>query len=96
MIKLIFYRIKNWGMSISLLLLYEKLRKVFFSRLNEYHHTTRPHMRAAYFAYLQNTPGSRKAIYDCMKEVTSPKKKEEPAPQAVAWFLIVEHVKKMW
>jgi hypothetical protein len=41
-------------------------------------------MRAAYFAYLQNTPGSRKAIYDCMKDVSNPKKKEEQSPQAVA------------
>jgi len=52
-------------------------------RLDEYHNKSRPHMRAAYFAYLQNTPGSRKAIYDCMKEMNAPKKKD-PAPQAVA------------
>ncbi|XP_045181491.2 myb-like protein X isoform X2 [Mercenaria mercenaria] len=67
---------------------YERTKQDFYrmelDRLDEYHQTTRPHMRAAYFAYLQNTPGSRKAIYDCMKEVTSPKKKEEQSPQAVA------------
>lgn len=67
---------------------YTRTRQDFFrmelDRLEEYHHTTRPHMRAAYFAYLQNTPGSKKAIYDCMKEITTPKKKEETAPQAVA------------
>lgn len=53
-------------------------------RFDEYHEASRPHMRAAYFAYLQNTPGSRKAIYDCMKETSRPKEKEEPTAQAVA------------
>lgn len=67
---------------------YTRTRQDFFrmelDRFDEYHDTTKPHMRAAYFAYLQNTPGSRKAIYDCMKEITSPKKKPEQSPQAVA------------
>ncbi|XP_060574878.1 DNA ligase 1-like isoform X2 [Ruditapes philippinarum] len=67
---------------------YDRTKQDFYrmelDRLDEYHHTTRPHMRAAYFAYLQNTPGSRKAIYDCMKDVSNPKKKEEQSPQAVA------------
>lgn len=67
---------------------YTRTRQDFYrmelDRLDEYHETTRPHMRAAYFAYLQNTPGSRKAIYDCMKETSRPKKKEEPTAQAVA------------
>ncbi|WAR18099.1 hypothetical protein MAR_032693 [Mya arenaria] len=53
-------------------------------RFDEYGAKSKPHMRAAYFAYLQNTPGSRKAIYDCMKEMSSKKKKEEQPPQAVA------------
>ncbi|KAL4217829.1 hypothetical protein ACF0H5_022568 [Mactra antiquata] len=67
---------------------YNRTRQDFYrmelDRLDEYHQTTRPHMRAAYFAYLQNTPGSRKAIYDCMKEMSKPKKKEEQTAQAVA------------
>lgn len=53
-------------------------------RLDEYHRNSRPHMRAAYFAYLQNTPGSRQAIYDCMKEIVGKKKDKEQTPQAVA------------
>ncbi|XP_052249512.1 myb-like protein X isoform X2 [Dreissena polymorpha] len=67
---------------------YQRTRQDFFrmelDRLDEYHSKSRPHMRAAYFAYLQNTPGSRKAIYDCMKEMSTPRKKKEVAPQAVA------------
>ncbi|XP_021377604.1 glutamic acid-rich protein-like isoform X1 [Mizuhopecten yessoensis] len=36
-------------------------------RLDEVHPLNRPHMRKTYFAYLQNTPGSRKAVKDCVK-----------------------------
>lgn len=36
-------------------------------KLDEIHPLNRPHMRRTYFAYLQNTPGSRKAIKDCVK-----------------------------
>ena len=55
--------------------------------MDEYHQSSRPHMRAAYFAYLQNTPGSRKAIYDCMKESGGKKKEKEQTAQAVAWLI---------
>lgn len=37
-------------------------------KLDEYHPVTREHMRQAYFAYLQNNPGSKKAIYECVKQ----------------------------
>lgn len=68
---------------------YNRTRQDFFrmelDRLDEYHEKSRPNMRAAYFAYLQNTPGSKKAVYDCMKEMSKKKKPEEEAtPQAVA------------
>ncbi|XP_046350947.2 spore wall protein 2-like isoform X2 [Haliotis rufescens] len=36
-------------------------------KLDEVHPLNRPHMRNAYFAYLQNTPGSRKAVVECVK-----------------------------
>ncbi len=36
-------------------------------KLNDIHPLSRPNMRAAYFAYLQNTPGSKKAVYECVK-----------------------------
>lgn len=66
---------------------YNRTRQDFYrmelDRVDEYHRFSRPHMRAAYFAYLQNTPGSRKAVYDCMKELQK-KKKEDSQPQAVA------------
>lgn len=38
-------------------------------RLDEVHPINRPHMRKAYFAYLQNTPGSKKAIKECVKDL---------------------------
>ncbi|XP_064596635.1 dentin sialophosphoprotein-like [Liolophura sinensis] len=37
-------------------------------KMDEIHPVNRPHMRKAYFAYLQNTPGSKKAIYSCVKK----------------------------
>lgn len=37
-------------------------------RLDEVHPINRRHMRKAYFAYLQNTPGSKKAIDQRMCE----------------------------
>lgn len=38
-------------------------------RLDEVHPINRRHMRKAYFAYLQNTPGSKKAIKECVKDL---------------------------
>lgn len=65
---------------------YTRTRQDFYrmelDRITEMHKNSRPHMRAAYFAYLQNTPGSRKAVYDCLRELN--KKEEKPSPQAVA------------
>ncbi|KAL3892451.1 hypothetical protein ACJMK2_004656 [Sinanodonta woodiana] len=58
---------------------YKRTKEDFYrmelDRLNEIHKRSRPHMRQAYFAYLQNTPGSREAIYDCMVESGFTKKK---------------------
>ncbi|XP_061177772.1 DNA ligase 1-like [Saccostrea echinata] len=50
---------------------YSRTRDDFYrmdlDRLDEVHPINRPHMRKAYFAYLQNTPGSKKAINECVK-----------------------------
>lgn len=46
-------------------------------KLEEVHPMNRGNMRAAYFAYLQNTPGSKKAMKECLKEVLGEKEDEE-------------------
>lgn len=65
---------------------YARTRQDFYrmelDRITEMHKNSRPHMRAAYFAYLQNTPGSRMAVYECLKELNK-KEPKQPA-QAVA------------
>ena len=38
-------------------------------KLDDVHPLNRPHMRKAYFAYLQNTPGSKKAITECVRSL---------------------------
>ena len=43
-------------------------------KLDEVHPANRDNMKAAYKAYLQNTPGSKKAIKECMKDL---EKKDE-------------------
>ncbi|XP_048728415.2 protein starmaker-like isoform X4 [Ostrea edulis] len=57
---------------------YKRTRNDFYrmdlDRLDEIHPTNRQHMRKAYFAYLQNTPGSKKAINECVKGLNG----EEP------------------
>lgn len=49
---------------------YKRTKADFFrmelDRMEAYHPSNRPHMRSAYFAYLQNTPGSRQAVYECV------------------------------
>lgn len=65
---------------------YTRTRQDFYrmelDRITEMHKNSRPNMRAAYFAYLQNTPGSREAVYQCLRELN--KKKPKQTPQAVA------------
>ena len=46
-------------------------------RLNDVHPLNRGNLKAAYFAYLQNTPGSKKALKECVSEIGSEKKDEE-------------------
>jgi len=50
---------------------YTRTKQDFFrmelDKMDEIHPINRNNMRATYFAYLQNTPGSKKAIYECMK-----------------------------
>nr|XP_011440708.2 myb-like protein V isoform X3 [Crassostrea gigas] len=45
-------------------------------RLDEVHPINRRHMRKAYFAYLQNTPGSKKAIKECVKDLNGEQEQE--------------------
>ena len=45
--------------------------------MQEIHPMNRPHMRAAYFAYLQNNPGSRKAVYECLKTMEDKSDKKD-------------------
>lgn len=50
-------------------------------KLDEVHPINRPHMRKAYFAYLQNTPGSKKAITECVRSLdTSVKHEQQQQP----------------
>lgn len=66
---------------------YKRTRNDFYrmdlDRLDEIHPTNRQHMRKAYFAYLQNTPGSKKAINECVKGLNG----EEP--QKANWEIWV-------
>ena len=51
---------------------YERTRNDFYrmdlDRLDEYHPASRGHMTQAYMAYLQNNPGSKRAIKECITE----------------------------
>lgn len=53
---------------------YQRTKEDFYrlelNRLDEIPPVNRANVRASYFAYLQNTPGSRKAIYDCIQKQT--------------------------
>ncbi|ESO83233.1 hypothetical protein LOTGIDRAFT_236810 [Lottia gigantea] len=57
---------------------YEKTKQDFYrmdlDKLNEVHPVNREHMRSTYFAYLQNTPGSKKAINECVKSIDKTEK----------------------
>lgn len=59
---------------------YDRTKKDFYrmelDKMEEYHPTSRPKMRATYFAYLQNNPGSKKAVHECVKE-TEKKEKDK-------------------
>ena len=46
-------------------------------KMGEYHPVSRPNMRKTYFAYLQNTTGSRKAVYECVQEVEKKEKEKK-------------------
>lgn len=46
-------------------------------KLGDVHPMNRGNMTAAYFAYLQNTPGSRKAVKECVKKIVKEDKNEE-------------------
>lgn len=56
---------------------YKRTKQDFYrmelDRMEDYHPINRGNMRAAYFAYLQNTPGSKKALYECVRNVEKPK-----------------------
>ena len=60
---------------------YERTKVDFYRmelhKLNDVHPVNRDNMKKAYYAYLQNTPGSKKAVKECVKEVTGEKAEEE-------------------
>ena len=64
---------------------YKRTKNDFYrmelDKLEDVHPMSRPNMRAAYFAYLQNTPGSKKAVYECVKTVE--KQSKESKEQSV-------------
>ncbi|KAL8599461.1 hypothetical protein ACOMHN_066765 [Nucella lapillus] len=49
---------------------YQRTRADFYrmdlDRLDQVHPVNRPHLTSAYLAYLQNTPGSRRAVHECV------------------------------
>lgn len=47
----------------------EDFYRMELDKMEEYRPGSRPHMRAAYFAYLQNTAGSRRAVHECVQSV---------------------------
>ncbi|XP_033726899.1 uncharacterized protein LOC117316433 isoform X7 [Pecten maximus] len=53
-------------------------------KLDEIHPLNRPHMRRTYFAYLQNTPGSRKAVKDCVKTLDTDEGNEQDEQETPA------------
>ncbi|RUS76164.1 hypothetical protein EGW08_016076, partial [Elysia chlorotica] len=56
---------------------YERTQQDFYrmelDKLDQVHPINRKHMTSAYFAYLQNTPGSKKAINECVRGLRSGK-----------------------
>jgi len=64
---------------------YKKTKEDFYrmdlDRLDEIHPSNRRHMRKTYFAYLQNTPGSRKAVTECVKDLY-PESESETKPKS--------------
>ena len=54
-------------------------------KLDEIHPMNRTHMRKAYFAYLQNTPGSKKAVTECVRSLdTTVQPNQQSAPQTAS------------
>jgi hypothetical protein len=51
---------------MSICLTKDDFYRMELDKLDDVHPLNRPHMRKAYFAYLQNTPGSKKAITECV------------------------------
>ncbi|XP_064652837.1 myb-like protein X isoform X2 [Lineus longissimus] len=50
-------------------------------RLDQVHPSNRSHMKSAYFAYLRNTPGSKRAINECVKKTEEELEEEEKERQ---------------
>ncbi|XP_067927825.1 uncharacterized protein [Watersipora subatra] len=56
---------------------YERTKVDFYRmelhRLGDVHPMNRENMKSAYFAYLQNTPGSKKAVKECLEQIEAEK-----------------------
>lgn len=51
-------------------------------KLDEVHPLNQENFRKTYFAYLQNTPGSKKAVKECVKELDEKMKSAENTPRS--------------
>jgi len=60
---------------------YNRTKQDFYrmelDKMDEYHPSSKPKMKATYYAYLENNPGSKKAIHECIREVESGEKRAE-------------------
>lgn len=65
---------------------YERTKVDFYRmelhRLKDVHPVNRGNMKKAYFAYLQNTPGSKKAVKECVKVVVGEKSADDEGEKA--------------
>ncbi|KAK6959680.1 halomucin [Biomphalaria glabrata] len=49
----------------------QEFYRMELDRLDQVHPVNRKHMTGVYFAYLQNTPGSKKAVTECVGKLTA-------------------------
>lgn len=74
---------------------YERTKVDFYRmelhKLKDVHPVNRDNMKKAYYAYLQNTPGSKKAVKECVKEVTGEKSEKEDQEKAAEEEEETEH-----
>ena len=50
----------------------EDFYRLELDQIDAVHPASRPRIKSTYFAYLQNTPGSRRAVVDCVQALDKP------------------------